>query len=114
MFWKTNKHEPKDGAWCLVIENENTKTIEMMHYVKSFKSFFTESDYCDEIKLENISLWMNVDDLWKINEVAEEIEGCCFEIQQNLLPKIQKCHERDRIDEEVSAIDKVMTKLRME
>lgn len=114
MFWKTNEHEPRDGSWCLVIEKKQTKIIETMHYNKAFKSFFTESDYCDEIKLNEISLWMYIDDLWKINEIVEEIEGCCAEIQQNLLPKIPKCNERDRIDKEVSAIDKLMTNLRME
>ena len=48
----------------------------------------------------------------KMNEIAEEAEGCCFAIQQSILPKLPNSKEKDEINKETGRIDELMTKLR--
>lgn len=111
MFWRTLKERPDESG--TVIIKTNISLCPYVYFKHEDKFYF---DPRSKLPLHESPefLWMDLSDLWKLDEIAEEIEGCCFEIQQNLLPKIPKCKERDRIDEEVSAIDKVMTKLRMQ
>lgn len=45
----------------------------------------------------------------KILEIKESVEGCCAEIQQNLLPVPPLTSDEKRINAEVSAIDKYMS-----
>lgn len=110
MFWKTLRERPDES--CTVIIKTSSSLCPYVYNKHEDKFYFDTRSILPLDEKPEI-LWMKLSDLWQIDEVAEEIEGCCFEIQQNLLPKIPKCKERDRIDEEVSAIDKVMTKLRM-
>lgn len=48
----------------------------------------------------------------KMNEIAEEVEGCCFAIQQSILPKLPNSKEKDEINKEIGRIDELMTKLK--
>lgn len=51
------------------------------------------------------------DALNKISEIKEVVEGCCIEIQQNLLPAPPLTSDEKRINAEISAIDKYMSNI---
>lgn len=51
------------------------------------------------------------DALNKISEIKENVEGCCAEIQQNLLPEPPLTSDEKKINSEVGAIDKYMSEI---
>lgn len=51
------------------------------------------------------------DALNKISEIKENVEGCCAEIQQNLLPEPPLTSDEKKINSEVDTIDKYMSEI---
>ena len=47
----------------------------------------------------------------KISEIKENVERCCAEIQQNLLPEPPLTSDEKRINSEIGAIDKYMSEI---
>lgn len=50
-----------------------------------------------------------LDNLEKIAELVAEVESCCLEIQQVLLPKLPESETKEDVNREVTAIDHCMT-----